>query len=210
MISLAFVLALLAQDPAAAPATEAPAPTAAPPAADRSYNDPPPVETDRYPPGAPREDYPFVAWCYGTLRGYLDLHDEVMPEVTRIESTFRRPGTKLADDLKVYADQQREARDDLKQFQSALTAAEKASLKPINSLGAEAVRKGRSVWTPAPGTTKAQKAQAWMSWTLPALCQTRARSLEQTAKLMGPAFKVNVEPEAAPAPEAPPAEVPAN
>jgi hypothetical protein len=198
MILFAFVLALLAQDPAAGGASPAPETPAAAPAA------------DPYPPGAPREDYPFVAWCYGTLRGYLDLHDEVMPEVTRIESTFRRPGTKLADDLKVYADQQREARDDLKQFQSALTAAEKASLKPINSLGAEAVRKGRSVWTPAPGTTKAQKAQAWMSWTLPALCQTRARSLEQTAKLMGPAFKVNAEPEAAPAPQAPPAEVPAN
>ena len=72
MLSFALALALLAQAP------EAPAPA-----------DPP---EQRHPTGAPREDYPFVAWCYGALLGYLELHDEVMPEVRRIETTFRRPG----------------------------------------------------------------------------------------------------------------------
>ena len=122
MISLLLALAL-AQSPEtpieppsaeAAPATQ----VAAPP--------PAPVE-DRLPTGAPREDYLFVGWCYGALRGYLDLHDQVMPEVTRIESAFRRPGTNLADDLKVYADMQKEGRGQLKLFQAALTSAEKAS-----------------------------------------------------------------------------------
>ncbi|MET0272098.1 MAG: hypothetical protein ABW360_03825 [Phenylobacterium sp.] len=199
MSPLVLLLAFLAQDPAAAAPAAAPAPAEAPSA---------------YPPGAPREDYPFVAWCYGALRGYLDMHDEVMPEVTRIETTYRRPGSNLAADLKVYADQQRDAQVDLKRFLAALTAAEKASLKPINAVGAESVRKGRSVWTGGPDTTKARKAQEWMSWTLPQLCQDRAAALEQSAKLMGPAFKVNAEPEPAPAPaepapEAQPAEAPA-
>jgi len=191
MLSLAFALALLAQDSTAA----APQATAAPSA----------QAEERWPTGAPREDYPFVAWCYGALRGYLDMHDEVMPEVTRIEKQFRRPGTSLADDLKVYADMQADGQAKLKLFQSALTAAEKASVRPINTLGGEAVKKGRSIWTAGPEVTKARKAQEWMSWALPAKCETTAKALEQRAALMGSAFKVNAvdEPPAEPSADAP-------
>jgi hypothetical protein len=198
MTPFAIALALFAQEPA--PAAE-PAP---PPAAEA-----PPVEApeDRLPTGAPRDDYQFVGWCYGALRGYLDLHDEVMPEVTRIETQFRKPGTSLADDLKVYADMQKQGRAQLKTFQAALTAAEKASVRPINTVGASAVRQGRQVWNVGPEVTKARKAQEWMSWTLPARCETVAASLEQKAKLMGATFRVN---EAAPTPEAPGAEAPAS
>lgn len=187
----AFALTLLA----AGPATDA-APAADPPAA---------AEEAPWPVGAPREDYQLVAWCYGALRGYVDLHDQVMPEVTRIESSFRRPGSKLADDLKVYADQQKQARADLKKFQAALTAAEKASARPINAVGAEAVAKGRGVWNAGPDVSKARLAQEWMSWTLPARCASTAATLETRAKLMSPALKANVE-EAADAPADKPAE----
>jgi hypothetical protein len=179
-----FLLGQPADAPVAAAAAE-PAPAA-------------PVE-EALPAGAPREDYPFVAWCYGNLRGYLDLHDEVMPEVTRIESTYRPPGRKLSDDMKVYADMQRAGRTQLKSFQAALTAAEKASLRPINTIGAEAVKRGRSIWMPGPGVSKARKAQEWMSWTLPARCETVAASLLQRATLMGASFRVNEEPAPAPA-----------
>jgi hypothetical protein len=55
-----------------------------------------------FPPGAPTGDYEFVSWCYGTLNGWLELHDRAMPEVERIEKTYRRPGSSLAEDLKVY------------------------------------------------------------------------------------------------------------
>ena len=95
MTPLAIALALFAQDIPDLATTPAPEPAAAPAPAE-----------DRLPTGAPRDDYQFVAWCYGALRGYLDMHDEVMPEVTRIESQFRKPGTSLKDDLKVYADMQ--------------------------------------------------------------------------------------------------------
>jgi len=194
MIALALALFLQAQ-PAAADATATEAASAA----------------ARFPPGAPHEDYPFVAWCYGSLRGYLDLHDQVMPEVTRIESTYRPPGRKLSDDLKVYADMQKDGRAQLKLFQSALTAAEKASLRPINTIGAEAVRKGRSIWTSNATVTPARMAQEWMSWALPARCETTARDLQAKATLMGASFKVNEEPDApaadaAAAAAAPPAE----
>ena len=201
--------------------TEAPAegPTAGPPApADALPRETPATEAPAaeappevpWPAGAPHEDYPFVAWCYGTLRGYLDLHDQVMPEVTRIETTYRPPGRRLADDLKVYADMQKAGRAQLKAYQAALTAAEKASLRPINTIGAAALGKGRATWTAGPEVTKARLAQAWMSWTLPARCDTTARDLEARATLFGASFKVNAEPEPAPDPaEATPAPEPA-
>jgi hypothetical protein len=200
-IALALFLFLQGQ-PAAA--------EAAPPPAEATAAVAPPAE-ERWPAGAPHDDYQFVAWCYGSLRGYLDLHDEVMPDVTRIETTYRPPGRKLSDDLKVYADMQKDGRRQLKLFQGALTAAEKASIRPINTVGAEAVKKGRAVWTAGPEVTKARMAQEWMSWALPAKCETTARSLESRATLMGASFKANTEaePEAAPPADAPPADAPA-
>lgn len=186
MTPFAIALALFAQDPA--PAAETP-----PPAEAQA-----PAPEDRIPTGAPREDYPFVAWCYGALRGYLDMHDEMMPEVTRIEGQFRKPGTRLSDDLKVYGDMQKDGRVKLKSFQAALTAAEKASVRPINTVGAAAVRQGRQIWNAGPEVTKARKAQEWMSWALPARCETVATSLEQKAKLMGATFRVNEDPPPAP------------
>jgi len=201
MSALAIALALFLQDqPAAAEAAAAPAPPAAEAPAEAPH-----------PKGAPTDPYRFVAWCYGSLRGYLDLHDEVMPEVTRIESTYRPPGRKLADDLKVYADMQKDGRAELKQFQAALTAAEKASLRPINVEGAAAVQQGRSVWKAGPEVTKARKAQEWMSWALPAKCESTAKDLEARATLLGASFR-STEPEPAPtdaAPPAPTAEAPA-
>jgi hypothetical protein len=194
MPALALALALAFAQPA-------PAEGAAPPPAPEAATEP------AWPAGAPHDDYQFVAWCYGALRGYLDLHDQVMPEVTRIESEFRRPGSKLEDDLKVYAEAQAQARKDLKTFQAALTAAEKASLKPINQVGAAAVARGHGIWIAPPGTPKARMAQEWMSWTLPARCETTAVDLQKRAVLMGPAFKVNEEEEA---PAAEPAPAPAD
>lgn len=198
--ALALALFLQAQPATTDPAAVLGAPTAEKPA-EQPAADAPPAE-DRFPAGAPHDDYQFVAWCYGNLRAYLDLHDQVMPEVTRIESAFRPPDRKLSDDLKVYADMQKAGRAQLKQFQAALTAAEKASLKPINTVGAAAVSKGADVWRVTPDITPARLAQAWMSWDLPARCETTSKNLLAKATLMGSAFKVNDEPEP-PAPEAP-------
>src|ERR1700741_1477968 len=118
-----------------------------------------------------------------------------MPEVTRIESTWRRPGSKLSDDLKVYEAQQRQGRDDLKRFQSALTAAEKASLQPINVAGSAAVQRGHAIWNVGPDVSKARVAQEWMSWTLPSRCPVVAGTLEKRAHLLGASFKANAAPD---------------
>ncbi|RAK56658.1 hypothetical protein [Phenylobacterium deserti] len=187
MISLLAALALFsAQAPAAADPS-----VAAPPAS---------ASNPDYPAGAPTEPYQFVSWCYGMLRGYVDRRDEVWPEVRRIESTYRKPGSNLAEDLKVYDNQLAQAQKDLVLFQRAMTAAEKASLRPINTLGARALRKGMNQWSFGENIPAAQRAQAWMGWTLPAMCQTQAAELEKRAVLMGASFQVNADPVTAEAP----------
>ncbi|MDO8901343.1 MAG: hypothetical protein Q7V15_08320 [Phenylobacterium sp.] len=175
-----FALALAAQDTEAA----APIETAAPAT--------PEVEA-AYPPGAPRDPYGLVAWCYGALSAHKGLRDQVMPEVIRIETAYRRPGSSLAQDLKSYDELDELSVRNLALFSRAMEAAEKASPRPINAQGAEALRRGRGTWSRAADLPRARLAQEWMSWTLPARCETTAATLEQRALLMGPAFDLSAE-----------------
>jgi hypothetical protein len=209
MSALIFALALFAaQEAPTAPAAEAPPPEAAAPPAAAEPKATEPEEVP-WPPGAPKDDYGLVAWCYGALGGYLELHDRVMPEVTRIEGAFRRPGSNLADDLKTYDDMQKASKANMKLFAKAIEAAEKASLQPISARGAAAIQKGRAAWSGAAGLPDRTVAQQWMGWALPARCTPTATALEQRAKLMGATFKSNA-PETEPAPaQGAPAEDPA-
>ena len=160
-----------------------------------------------YPAGAPRDDYGLVGWCYGALRGYVDLHDQMMPDVTAIEkSPPFNPDTTLAQKLAAYATIQVRAKQDMKLFARAMEAAERASLKPINIVGAAAVKKGHNAWAAAANMPKRQVAQNWMGWTLPVRCTPTAHALEERAKLMGKTFQVNTDPaELEPAPQTAPA-----
>lgn len=197
---MSALIAALALFAAAEPATGAPAP------AELTL-----TEDMPYPAGAPRDDYGLVAWCYGALRGYVDLHDQMMPDVTDIEKTPPvNPETTLAEKLQAYATIQTRAKQDMKLFARAMEAAERASLKPINTIGAAAVKKGHATWAAAANMPKRQVAQNWMGWTLPVRCTPTAHALEERAKLMGKTFQVNSDPapEAAPAPPVEPAPEP--
>ncbi|PVM93083.1 hypothetical protein DDF62_01750 [Caulobacter radicis] len=196
--ALLFALALMAQD--------APVTTAAPPPRTQPAATP------------PTDEYGYIAWCYGALSGYVDLYDKVMPEVTRIEKAFPGPDGAAAA-LKEYPAMRIQARSDLKTYGSAITAAEKASPRPISEYGAGAMKKGRSIWGGSEAVDKARLAQVWMSWSPPGDCETRAKTLETKSNLLGQALNYNVksavpvEPQAAPAPEPeaappPPAETP--
>jgi hypothetical protein len=198
--ALLFALALMAQD--------APVTTAAPPPRTQPAATP------------PSDEYGYIAWCYGALGGYVDLYDKVMPEVTRIEKAFPGPDGAAAA-LKEYPAMRIQARSDLKVYASAITAAEKASPRPIAEYGASAMKKGRSIWGGSEAVDKARLAQVWMSWSPPGDCETRAKTLETKSNLFGQALNYNVksavpvepEPEASQEPEAaappPPAEKPA-
>ena len=130
-----------------------------------------------------------------------------MPEVTRIEKAFPGPDGAAAA-LKEYPAMRVQARSDLKTYASAITAAEKASPRPISEYGAAAMKKGRSIWGGSEAVDKARLAQVWMSWSPPGDCETRAKALESKSNLLGQALNYNVksalpaEPEAAPEPEA--------
>jgi hypothetical protein len=143
----------------------------------------------------PTDDYGYVSWCYGALGGYLDLYDKVMPEVTRIEKAFPGPDG-VAASLKTYPEMRTQARLDIKTFTAAITAAEKASPRPISEYGRSAVTKGRSVWAGSDSIAKARLAQVWMSWSPPGDCETRAKALEKRSNVLGKALIYN----AAPAP----------
>ena len=213
MSALLLALALMIDpEPVDQPLTETPTAEAsqAPTPAPDPTPTPPVEEVDvAYPPDAPKDDYGLVSWCYGVLSGYLELHDRVLPEVTRIEGAFRQPGSSLAEDMAVYEDMRKVSRANMKLFARAMEAAERASLRPISQAGAAAVTKGRSNWAAAANLPTRTVAQQWMGWTLPAVCPTRAVELEARSKLMGATFKVNEAPTEMP--EAPPAEpVPAS
>lgn len=158
----------------------------------------------------PSDDYGYVAWCYGALGGYLDLYDQVMPEVTRIEKAFPGPGG-VAAALKTYPEMRAQARADLKTYTAAITAAEKASPRPISEYGGASIKKGRSVWTGADAANKARLAQVWMSWSPPGDCETRAKALEKRSNVLGRALIYNApkpqdsapEPVPTPAPQTP-------
>jgi hypothetical protein len=159
----------------------------------------------------PSDDYGYVAWCYGALGGYVDLYDQVMPEVTRIEKAFPGPDG-VAAALKTYPEMRAQARADMKVFTAAITAAEKASPRPISEYGGAAVKKGRSVWSGADSANKARLAQVWMSWSPPGDCETRAKALEKKSNILGKALIYNaakpLEPAQASAVEALPDPVP--
>lgn len=189
--ALLFALALLAADPAMETAGSGGASTAS---------------------AEPQNDYQLVAWCYGALSAHMSLHDEAMPEVERIERTFETHPGEAKEELAFYAQQQKEGKKDLALFRRAMTAAEKASIKPIQQEGATAIAQGEAIWAGSSYADKRRLAQEWMSWALPDRCQSTAQSLEQKASVLGAALSYNIQPDqpaAAPAaeePVAPPAE----
>lgn len=158
----------------------------------------------------PQNDYQLVAWCYGALSAHMSLHDRAMPEVERIERTFESHPGEADEELAFYAQQQKEGKKQLALFRRAMTAAEKASIKPIQQEGATAIAQGEAIWAGSNYADKRRLAQEWMSWALPERCSPTAQSLEQKASVLGAALSYNAQteqPAAAPAAEQPAAPV---
>jgi len=142
------------------------------------------------PNAPPTDEYGYVAWCYGALGGYANLYDRVMPEVTRIEKAFPGPDG-VAASLKTYPEMRAQAQLDLKTFASAITAAEKASPRPISEYGGSQVKRGQAIWQGADSIDKARLAQMWMSWSPPGDCEKRAKTLEMKSSILGKALNFN-------------------
>ncbi len=160
------------------------------------------------PNAPPTDEYGYVAWCYGALGSYISLYDRVMPEVTRIEKALPGPEG-VAAALKTYPEIKAQAQKDLKTYSSAITAAEKASPRPISEYGGAQVKRGAAIWGGADTVDKARLAQMWMSWEPPGDCEKRAKALEVKSTILGKALNYNTTSAIAQPTEAPPAEAPA-
>ncbi|HEY5072396.1 MAG TPA: hypothetical protein VII63_10230 [Caulobacteraceae bacterium] len=156
------------------------------------------------PPGAPTGDYELAAWCFGAMSEYLDVYDQVKPDLRDIDRVF---GSSVKNEAEPYSADMRAARVELKVLAGAVEAAEKASAQPIADRGVAAIRLGRAIWSPAEQKTHRELARAWLSWALPDACDARARKLAAEAKLLGNALTYN-NPDGGAAPSPPPPAAP--
>ncbi|HEY1447738.1 MAG TPA: hypothetical protein VGF33_04335 [Caulobacteraceae bacterium] len=148
----------------------------------------PPPAGEPLPSGAPQQDYPLAAWCYGALSEYLDVYDRVKPDLITIDKMF---GSSVPGEKEPYASDMAAARVELKLIGHAVQAAEQASPKSIAPEGVEAINRGRSIWRPAETKTRRELARAWLSWALPDRCDSNARELASKSALLGKALNYN-------------------
>jgi len=190
----------------------APAYAAPPPPATIAIQD---QDSDELPPGAPTDDYGFVAWCYGALDESLTVYQAVLPDLKDIDAKFGSP----VKEATPYAEDIVDEHKALKRFASAMEAAERASPQPLTSEGVAAMNKGRSIWDPAKQQPRRQLAHAWLMWGLPNRCESTAKTLKSRATLLGQAMAVgapkvdgpehrDVAPAPAPQSAPPPADMP--
>jgi hypothetical protein len=160
-----------------------------------------PPQGEPLPAGAPTQDYPLTAWCYGAMSEYLAIYQRVKPDLRAIDKMW---GSSEPNETEPYADDMAAARDELKVLAGAVEAAEKASPTPIAPQGVDAIRLGRSIWSPAEAKTSRELARAWLSWALPDRCDSTARDLAAKSALLGQALRYNTGETAAPDASAPP------
>jgi hypothetical protein len=152
---------------------------------------PPADQGEPLPSGAPTDSYELSAWCYGALKEYLDIYDKVKPDLIDIDRMFGSP----VKEAEPYQSDMAAARVELKMIAQSVTAAEKASPRPIAPEGAEALRRGELIWSVAEGKTRRELARAWLSWGLPDRCDSNARELTARSLLLGKALTYNSGPD---------------
>jgi hypothetical protein len=162
-----------------------------------------PADDQAIPPGAPTDDYRFVAWCFGAMDESIQIYEQVIPDLSAIDARIGSPVKEKVP----YAEDVAEERQALKRFAAAMEAAERASPRPIAPDGVRAMQLGRSIWSQAKTQPSRQLAHAWLMWGSPERCETTARSLKTKATLLGQAMAIDAPTvdSAAPPTPAPPA-----
>jgi len=145
------------------------------------------TDAEPLPAGAPSDPYELTAWCYGALGEYLTVYETVKPDLRDIDKMF---GTSVIED-EPYQSDMAAARQELKMIGESVTAAEKASPRPIAPIGAEAIREGAGIWSVAESKTRRELARAWLTWALPDRCDVVARQLAARSVLLGKALSYN-------------------
>ena len=142
---------------------------------------------DDVPTNAPKGDFQFVAWCYGALDEYLDIYEQVKPDLKAIDKLFGTPVV----EAEPYSADIAEDRKALKRFAASLQTAERASLQPVAEQRAAAIQSGRDVWAVARLEPNRRLADAWLFWGLPPRCDRAASRLKARATLLGQAVAID-------------------
>jgi hypothetical protein len=179
-----LALMLLASDPPAPDSVISTAPPAVAATAPKVDAAPAGGSEDDIPPGAPTDDYGFVAWCYGALGEYLSIYDDIKPDLKAIDKMFGSPVV----EAEPYHEDMAAARVAEKRFAAAMESAEKASPQPIAQHGVESIDKGRAIWSVVRLKTRRNLVDAWLFWGVPNRCETTAKTLKTRSTLLGQAL----------------------
>ena len=147
--------------------TAPPSPTAAPaPAqAGATQAQADPADKDYLPAGAPKEDYPFVAWCDGVLAGHMDLAERVK-DVLPIDTVQQKVG-------KAY----------LRAYVRALDGAPQSKTEEGLKAAEAARQDGWSKWDQARAADHKLGAETYLSYQLPPRCEHAAVRLSHNPDL---------------------------
>ena len=112
--------------------------------------------SERLPAGAPKDDYGFVAWCYGVLSGHMDLAQRVQT-VLPLDPVQQKVGQSY-----------------LAAYDKALADAKEGSTA-AGRKRAEAARSiGWKNWDKARAADKQLAADTYLAWQLPGRCEHAA------------------------------------
>ena len=178
LISL-FALALAGADPQASEVISPALPTAKPEAFT-------PAPEEPWPVGAPHDDYGFVSWCYGALSGHMQLYKMAKPELDKL------PDSDPKETAALDSEQLKAGEEYLGLYKKAMEAAEKASPQAISLHGAQALKAGANIWTPAREADPKTRMWSYLSWELPGRCETTAEKLYETSVLQAQALGITI------------------
>ena len=145
--------------------------TPAPAAAGPSNEDP------DFPPGAPTDDYGFVAWCYGALSGQMELYPLVKPELDKLNTS----DAEKAENEKLDQEQMKAGRDYLALYSNAMEVKESETPK-LNIKGGEDIAEGHSIWDKAKVADPKTRMWSYLNWDLPGRCEVVARKILRESK----------------------------
>lgn len=146
--------------------------------------------------GLSKDDYERVAWCHGAVAGQLELDPVVKADMEKIEGR-----AKVAARAKDDAEIERERRKYLKDYERALSAAEKASTTMIHPRGVAAEQQGYRFWAPTRAKEPIWRMLDWGMWDAnDAGCGDAAKRLLAKSQLFGAALRNDDKAEVAPEP----------
>jgi hypothetical protein len=147
------------------------------------------ADAEPLPPGAPSDDFGFVAWCHGALNGHMQLFKVVQKDLNALPDPDPR-ATAAAD-----ADMIQAGNQYLALYTRALDVAEKVNPQNTAARRQEVDKAGASIWAAAETAEPKTRMWSWVMWVLPGRCEYAAERLYEKSMLTGQALGLNMKTE---------------